>query len=76
MAVSSCIFQRTVGGFCFLPAQVKGYKVEQVASLGCEEEVWAQGATEGGVAQAIIYNLIVVQEDRATTCIGKLYIYV
>ena len=63
-------------GFCHLSALVKGYKVEQVASLGCVENLWSFGETRGRVDQSLVYNLIVVQNDRATTCVGKLYVYV
>lgn len=62
--------------FCHLSSLIKGYKVEQVASLGCDEKNWSFGETGGRVDQVVVYNLLVVQEHLATTCIGKLYIYV
>lgn len=63
-------------GFCPMSSLIKGYKVEQVVSLGCQEKTWSFGATGGRVDQVVVYNLIVVQEHLARTCIAKLYVYV
>jgi hypothetical protein len=61
--------------YCPLSSLIKGYRVEQVAALECEENNWSFGETGGRVDQVVVYNLIVVQED-GRTCIGKLYVHV
>ena len=62
-------------GYCPLSSLIKGYRVEQVATLGCDEKNWSFGETGGRVDQVVVYNLVVAQESGGT-CIGKLYIHV
>lgn len=63
-------------GSCNIPYDIHGYEVEQIERKDCDEKIWSEGEIDLVESQVIPYQVLVVQQSDASTCIANLKIYI